>query len=150
MIIRKADSTDYEPLIELIKRTGEDEESAKKRASRVKSKNKDIFVIGNDYGLIGYAGLAREDNDERASKFVSLGSYACLLWIGVVPEYRRRGYGSLFLDYCDSKAKEYGKSGIWLDCGKKYLDFYRANGFKIRAQYMDEERNRYVVVKKFK
>ena len=149
MVIRKAARKDELSLIELIERTGETREKAVKRVSSVNSDGRLILVLEENSKLIGYVRVSQQDQDQNVNSFVDLAHYACLNWIGVDPDFRKRGNGSKLVLSCDEIAKEWHKVGIWLDCRGKVIPFYTSNGYKIRGSYFDEEKPRYVMAKKF-
>jgi N-acetylglutamate synthase-like GNAT family acetyltransferase len=147
MEIRKANEDDILFLIDLIYRIEKDREVAKKRASRIKSSERIILVLEEDFKLIGYVGLIKEDDDIKAKDYVDIKHFACLTWIGVDPDFRKAGNGSKLILACDEVAKEWGKVGIWLDCREKVIPFYIRNGYQVRGHYRDSGRQRYVLAK---
>ncbi len=48
--------------------------------------------------------------------------------IGIAPQYKRRGYGKLLLDYALEKAKELGAGAV---CMEGNIDFYGKSGFVV-------------------
>lgn len=52
--------------------------------------------------------------------------------IGILPEYKRQGYGKILLDYSLERAKEEGCKAV---CFEGNIDFYGKSGFAPASQY---------------
>lgn len=81
------------------------------------------LVLEKDGEIIGSVIFMRaeiEADDGRRIPIMTFGP------IGILPEYKRRGYGKLLLDYALEKAKELGAGAI---CMEGNIDFYGKSGF---------------------
>ena len=85
------------------------------------------FVMEMDGRLIGqvmYVRTAIEADDGRRIPIMTMGP------IGILPEYKRRGYGKALLDYSMEKAKEMGAGAL---CFEGNIDFYGKSGFVLAS-----------------
>lgn len=85
------------------------------------------FVMEKDGKLIGqvvYMRAVIDADDGRQIPIMTLGP------IGILPEYKRQGYGKALLDYSMEKAKEMGVGAL---CFEGNIDFYGKSGFKVAS-----------------
>ncbi len=94
------------------------------------------FVMESDGVLIGqvmFVWNALPDCDGRQLPVLTLGP------ICILPEYQRKGYGKLLLDYALEEAAKTDAVGVFLEGN---IDFYGKSGFVIASslgiRYMDE------------
>ena len=81
------------------------------------------FVMEVDGKLIGqcvYMRASINADDGRSIPIVTMGP------IGILPEYKRQGYGKALLDYSLEKATEMGFGAICFECN---IGFYGKSGF---------------------
>jgi ribosomal-protein-alanine N-acetyltransferase len=155
MKIRKIVKKDFDKFVELmVEADNRPKDWAKeKTAEFIGKKNKLILVAEEKGKLIGYVGLKERDEDERIKK-VDFDKYASVTWIAVLPEFRGKSIGSKLLKSCEKYAKKWGKKGIWLDCRKEVLKFYKRNEYKVVSSFIKEvktkKRKQYVLLKKIR
>lgn len=96
------------------------------------------FVMEKDGKLIGqivYMRAKIEADDGRVIPIMTMGP------IGILPEYKRRGYGKALLDYSMEKAAQMGAGAL---CFEGNIDFYGKSGFVVAStmgiHYYDEPR----------
>lgn len=56
--------------------------------------------------------------------------------VGVHPNYRHKGYGSVIVQYCVDAAKQYNCYKIKLNCSDELLVFYTKLGFQVCDNHM--------------
>jgi len=105
------------------------------------------LVAEENKELIGFVGIKKVEEKNKASKFINLNKCATLTWIAILAKNRKRGIGSKLLMACNKYAKNFNKRFIWLDCRKKILTFYLKNSYQIAGNYIHKHKNRYVLVK---
>jgi len=149
MEIRKACAEEISTLVDLIERIEGERKKAEKRASRINSKGKLILVIEDQTELIGYVGISKYDENKKARDYVDTSKFACLMWVGVEPDYRNRGLGSRLLIASEALAINWKKKGLWLECGEKRLLFYQGNGYQEMGHYDKLGKTKYVMAKEF-
>lgn len=133
----------------MMKATSKSREWAKHRAEKyIFNKNKDrlILVAKDKNDLVGYNGILKYD-DNPARKFVNLNEYSWISWIALLPEYRKKGLGSILLKTAEQHSKDFNKKGILLDCRKKVLPFYIKNEYSLLGEYIDKNAPRFVMGK---
>ena len=87
------------------------------------------FVMECDGQLIGQAMCMRAtimQDDGTALPIMTLGP------IGILPDYKRQGYGKALLDYTLERAAEMGFGAI---CFEGNIEFYGKSGFKTASQF---------------
>lgn len=96
------------------------------------------FVMEKDGRIIGQVIYMRafiNSDDGRKIPIMTMGP------IGILPEYKRQGYGKALLDYSMEKAKEMGAGAL---CFEGNVDFYGKSGFVVAStkgiHYYDEPR----------
>ncbi len=85
------------------------------------------FVMKKDGKLIGQVIYMRafiDADDGRRIPIMTMGS------IGILPEYKRQGYGKALLDYSMEKAKEMGAGTLRFEGN---IDFYGKSGFVVAS-----------------
>ena len=81
------------------------------------------FVMEMDGKLIGqtmYMKASIQADDGRVIPIMTMGP------IGIAPEYKRKGYGKILLDYSLEKAAQIGAGAV---CFEGNIDFYGKSGF---------------------
>ena len=87
------------------------------------------FVMEEDGRLIGQNVFVKAEikaDDGRSIPIVTMGP------ICIAPEYGRRGYGKILLDYSLEKAAEYGFGAV---CFEGNIDFYGKSGFTFANRF---------------
>ena len=87
------------------------------------------FVMEKDGRLIGQNVFVKAEikaDDGRSIPIVTMGP------ICIAPEYGRRGYGKILLDYSLEKAAEYGFGAV---CFEGNIDFYGKSGFTFANRF---------------
>lgn len=87
------------------------------------------FVMEKDGEIIGQNIFMRTEiqaDDGREIPIMTMGP------IGILPEYKRQGYGKILLDYSLDRAKEEGCKAV---CFEGNIDFYGKSGFAPASQY---------------
>ena len=87
------------------------------------------FVMEKDGEIIGQNIFMRTEiqvDDGREIPIMTMGP------IGILPEYKRQGYGKILLDYSLDRAKEEGCKAV---CFEGNIDFYGKSGFALASQY---------------
>ena len=85
------------------------------------------FVLIKDGKIIGQVMYVRAEikaDDGRRIPIMTMGP------IGVLPEYKRQGYGKMLLDYSMEKAREMGAGAL---CFEGNIDFYGKSGFVVAS-----------------
>ena len=95
--------------------------------AEVVSDQDSICLIAEDEGKkIGYIAAGPLHFDYRRSKYIEVQN------MGVIPEYRSKGVGTMLLDECLKIAKSKGYQKAYVNsyiANTKAVDFYRKNGF---------------------
>ncbi|MBU3923457.1 MAG: GNAT family N-acetyltransferase [Nanoarchaeota archaeon] len=132
MELRKAKVEDKEELIRVIQLADERSgEVARKKVDKFIESDKGFFILACDgEKIVGYLLFGIYDEEEGVEKFIDLENYASVLWIAILPEYRKTGLGSRLLDEAEKYAEEFGKKGVWLGCREGVLEFYGKNGYE--------------------
>lgn len=96
------------------------------------------FVMEKDGKIIGYVMYSKaqiNSDDGRIIPIMTMGP------IGILPEYKRQGFGKMLLDYSMERAKALGAGAL---CFEGNIDFYGKSGFVIAStkgiHYYDEPR----------
>ena len=96
------------------------------------------FVMEKDGVLIGqvmYVRASIQKDDGGELPIMTMGP------IGILPQYKRQGYGKILLDYSMEKAAELGAGAL---CFEGNIDFYGKSGFVVAStmgiHYYDEPR----------
>ena len=152
MKIRKATAKDFDEVVNLMMkadlRTKEWAEDRARRFIQDKKKIRYLLVAEDSNKLIGYVGIKKEEEDNKASEFINIKKYILITWIAVLPEWRSKKIGSKLLIAAEKYVKKFNKKDIFLDCRKNVLPFYFRNDYKIAGKYIDKGKMRYVLVKK--
>ena len=85
------------------------------------------FVLvkgGNIIGQVMYVRTVIEADDGRQIPIMTMGP------IGILPAYKRQGYGKMLLDYSMEKAKAMGAGAL---CFEGNIDFYGKSGFVVAS-----------------
>lgn len=97
------------------------------------------FVLIKDGKIIGQVMYVRTEikaDDGRRIPIMTMGP------IGILPEYKRQGFGKMLLDYSMEKAREMGAGAL---CFEGNIDFYGKSGFVVAStkgiHYYDEPRD---------
>ncbi len=97
------------------------------------------FVLEKDGKIIGQIMYVRAEiaaDDGRSIPIMTFGP------IGIVPQYKRQGYGKMLLDFSMEKAKALGVGAL---CMEGNIDFYGKSGFVVAStkgiHYYDEPRS---------
>ena len=100
------------------------------------------FVLEKDGKIIGQVMYVRAEiqaDDGRRIPIMTMGP------IGILPEYKRQGYGKWLLDYSMERAKAMGAGAL---CFEGNIDFYGKSGFVVAStkgiHYYDEPRDKVV------
>ena len=100
------------------------------------------FVLEKDGKIIGQVMYVRAEikaDDGRRIPIMTMGP------IGILPEYKRQGYGKMLLDYSMECAKAMGAGAL---CFEGNIDFYGKSGFVVAStkgiHYYDEPRDEVV------
>lgn len=152
MILKEHAAEDSTKLIDLMQvADGRTQEWAAERIPNYLNKRdrKTIFVAEEDNYLLGYAGIKEFEENAETRRILdqSIDNLACITWIAVHPQFRRRGIATALLRHCESWAKSKNKQGIWLDCRGKVLPLYKNAGYHVAGCYDHQGRARYVLVK---
>ncbi len=152
MVLKQHTAKDSDALTDLMRiADGRTQEWAADRipAYLTEGGRKTIFVVEEDNHLLGYAGIKEfEENAEtRLILGQSIDNLACITWIAVHPNSRRRGIATALLKHCELWAKNKRKQGIWLDCREKVLPLYENAGYRIAGSYNHQGSARHVLVK---
>lgn len=87
------------------------------------------FVMEKDGKLIGQNMFMRAEikaDDGRIIPIMTMGP------IGILPEYKRQGYGKALLDYSLEKAAEIGAGAV---CFEGNIQFYGKSGFRYASEF---------------
>lgn len=87
------------------------------------------FVMEKDGRLIGQNMFMRANvkaDDGRDIPIMTMGP------IGILPEYKRQGYGKILLDYSLKKATAMGAGAV---CFEGNIDFYGKSGFDVASKF---------------
>lgn len=87
------------------------------------------FVMEKDGKLIGQNIFMRAEiqaDDGRAIPIMTMGP------IGILPEFKRQGYGKILLDYSLEKARALGVGAV---CFEGNIQFYGKSGFRHALEY---------------
>jgi ribosomal protein S18 acetylase RimI-like enzyme len=139
MKIRKAKPGDKKQFIQLASKADQRPEywSEPRFIKFIKEKG-NIFLFAEEKGrLVGYIGLKEWEEDIKI-KGIDFNKFACVAWIAVLPESRKKGVGSKLLKEAEKYARKWKKEGIWLDCRKRVLGFYKKNDYKIKGYFIKE------------
>lgn len=85
------------------------------------------FVLvkgGNIIGQVMYVRTVIEADDGRQIPIMTMGP------IGILPAYKRQGYGKMLLDYSMEKARAMGAGAL---CFEGNIDFYGKSGFVVAS-----------------
>ena len=143
MKIRKARKGDEKQFIKLAKKADQRPEywSKQKFTKFIKGKG-NLFLFAEEKNkLIGYVGLKKKDKDNKIKK-IDFDKLACIAWIAVLPDYRKKSIGSRLLKRAENFANNWGEKGLWLDCRSRVLNFYERNGYKIKGYIMKEDKGK--------
>ncbi|MEK6963576.1 MAG: GNAT family N-acetyltransferase [Nanoarchaeota archaeon] len=143
-VAREEDKRTLEDLLMLI--TKWDSKGVQSRVSQFLEKSdRDFLIAVEDAVLIGYAGIREQEDSPIA--LPNSEEIAHIAWLGVHPNYRKRGTGSSLLQACNSWALKHEKKKIWLDClpKVKVTSFYEQNGYRIEGTYNFNGRTRNVL-----
>ncbi len=83
-----------------------------------------LEVEGRIIGHVMYSKASIEADDGRIIPIMTFGP------ISIIPEYKRKGYGKILLDYSMEKAKELGAGAL---CMEGNIDFYGKSGFIVAS-----------------
>lgn len=110
---------------------------------------KTIFVAEENNDILGYVGIKKFEENIETRRILdqSIDNLACITWIAVHPQFRKRGIATALLKHCEVWAKHKKKEGIWLDCREKILPLYENAGYKIAGSYQQQGIARYVLIK---
>ena len=131
-----------------MQKNGYDREGAVRRANSVRSSDKRMLILGRGSQVLGYTGIKKQ-----ADKYpINVDSSHCahILWVGVHPDFRHKGFGLRLVLACDNIALDWERQGICLNCREKIIPFYASNRYTIVGSYIDEEKIRFVMVKDIK
>lgn len=143
VLLRGERVTDHDDIYELTKRAFAGEEEAKLIVSLRKTRNfiKGLSVVAILEGkLIGHAMLTQAPIVNRGKRFMSL----ALGPMSVLPEFQRRGFGSMLLEEVLLRAKECGYKAVVV---LGHANFYPKFGFipasqkKIRTRFTVPDEN---------
>ena len=87
------------------------------------------FVMEKDGKIIGQNVFVKAQikaDDGRIVPILTMGP------ICIAPEYKRKGYGKMLLDYCLERAEKLGYGFV---CFEGNIDFYGKSGFKFAKDY---------------
>ncbi|MGN1104185.1 MAG: GNAT family N-acetyltransferase [Candidatus Coproplasma sp.] len=87
------------------------------------------FVMEKDGKIIGQNVFVKayiRTNDQKAVEIMTMGP------ICIAPEYKRKGYGKMLLDYSLQKTKELGCGAV---CFEGNIAFYGKSGFRAASEY---------------
>ena len=100
------------------------------------------FVLIKDGKIIGQVMYVRTEikaDDGQSIPIMTMGP------IGILPEYKRQGYGKMLLDYSMEQARAMGAGAL---CFEGNIDFYGKSGFVVAStkgiHYYDEPRGEVV------
>jgi GNAT superfamily N-acetyltransferase len=135
MVIREAGPGDVEALHHLMKELGGREVTSDQMMDRLEfveeSKSDSLFVCEEGGDILGLLGFRIRENLEEVSRFGEISA------IVVKPEHRRRGIGSLMMDFAEKLAKDNGCLGTWLVSGfgkeAESHPFYNRFGYEING-----------------
>lgn len=106
------------------------------------------FVMELDGKLIGQVIYVRAEIDVADGKKIPVMTFGP---ISIAPEFKRKGYGKILLDYSMQKAKEAGAGALFITGN---IDFYGKSGFvsaKAKGvRYADDPEADYFLVKELK
>jgi GNAT superfamily N-acetyltransferase len=85
------------------------------------------FLNGEFVGIASvYHAAPKGEADERAW---------LLRGMAVVPQFHRKGIGSLLLRACIDHARQHGGTMMWFSARTPAVPFYQAHGFQVRGVY---------------
>ena len=106
------------------------------------------FVMEEDGKPIGQVVYVRSQIDCDDGKKLPILTFGP---ISIAPEYKRKGYGKILLDYSMRKAEEWGAGALAITGN---IDFYGKSGFEVAknrgVRYADDESADYFLIKELK
>ncbi len=137
MIIRRLEKKDYREYITLINEfrpIGLD--ISKEKFEEIYDnifKNSIIYVLTLNNEIIGSSKLIIEQ------KFIhKLSKYGHIEDVIIKEEYRRKGYGSMIVNYIVNECKKNNFFKITLTCNEKLIPFYEKTGFEEYQIHMSQ------------
>ena len=86
--------------------------------------------VGLIDGMVTDQRTITDDLYEDATKHNPKGRYQSVFGLAVIPEYRRRGCGTMLLRAFVEYARGQGREGVIVTCKEHLIDFYGASGFR--------------------
>ena len=106
------------------------------------------FVMEEDGKPIGQVVYVRSQIDCDDGKKLPILTFGPIC---IAPEYKRKGYGKILLDYSMRKAEEWGAGALAITGN---IDFYGKSGFEVAknrgVRYADDESADYFLIKELK
>lgn len=104
-----------------------------------------MLLDGKEIGQVAYARAEVKLSDEKILPVMTFGP------IGILPEFKRKGYGKILLDYSMQRAAEKGAGALFITGN---IDFYGKSGFMPAKTkgivYSDDPDADYFLVKELK
>ncbi|MBI2583995.1 MAG: GNAT family N-acetyltransferase [Candidatus Aenigmarchaeota archaeon] len=139
--IRKAVPSDFEELYEIGLKTPElsvssDEPFMDKDDFRLRIRDRhNVFLLAEDKGkIVGYV-LADGNDADRPLRH----RYACIIYLVVIPSYRKRGIAKKLFDACIARLKTLGITHVyaWANAHSAPIQKFLVNhGFKTGKKYI--------------
>ena len=142
MNIRPATTKDFETLYEIGKNTAEFRVSAREVfmdadefAFGIEDPHSVFLVAEEDDKIIGFVYASELDHDKPLKK-----QTACLIYMTVLPEYRKQGIAQKLYAECEAILKKRGISGMYgwanTESDGAILQFMEKQGFSIGHKYV--------------
>lgn len=95
-----------------------------------------FYLLEREGKVIGFINGMASDKDricdemfEDASLHREDGDWQMVFGLDVLPDYRRRGYAGILLNYLIEEAKKQGRKGCVLTCKEYLISYYEKFGF---------------------
>ena len=142
MIIREANLNDFKKLYKIGKQTPELKVSSTEEfmdkddfKSRIKNKEHVFLVAEIDKHLIGFICAHARDNWKHLKN-----KYACLVYLAILPKYRKRGISSILYKECIKKLKKMGITNVYGRVNNEsdgaIVEFMKKQGFSQGHNYI--------------
>lgn len=136
--VKIGDRVNWIKLVKLADNRNEEWAKEKFNSFLASKKMKRLLVIEEKKKLIGFVGIKGEDLEENVSENLNK-NYALINWIALIPEYRKKGFGSKILKECEKYSLKWKKKGIWLGCRDEVIPFYEKNKYKKQGTFINDK-----------
>lgn len=90
---------------------------------------KDNIIIGFINGMVTDSENLSDDMYEFANLHNENGLWQMVFGLDVLPQYQKKGYATMLMNYFINRAKEENRRGVVLTCKEKLVPFYEKFGF---------------------